>query len=85
MPFQIMPALKNSNRIIAVFMKVKEALIWRLAFSKPPPNLVESFVSPCGLLHRKITKKVVAQALITQAATKASSLDKINFQILQMI
>ncbi len=33
----------------------------------------------------RITEEVVAQALMTQAATKAPGPDKINFKILQMI
>ena len=66
-------------------MKAKEALIERSAFSKPPPNPIEPLVSPCGLLHTKVTEEVVTQVLMTQAATKAPDPDKINFQILRMI
>ena len=66
-------------------MKAKEALVRRSAFPKLPPNPVEPLVSPYGLLHTKVTEKVVAQALMTQAATKAPGPDKINFQILRMI
>lgn len=66
-------------------MKAKEALVKRLAFPKPSPNLFEPPVNLCGLAHTKITEETVDQALTNQAATMASSPDKINFQILQMI
>ena len=80
-----MPALKDSNGNIAVSIKAKKSLVRRSAFPKPPPNLVEYLVSPYKLLHTKVTKEVVAQALMTQSATKAPVSNKINFQILQMI
>ncbi len=83
--FRTTPALKDSDGNTALFMKAKEALVRRSAFPKPPPNPVESLVSPYGLLHRKVTEEVVVQALMTQVATKASGPDKINFQILRMI
>ena len=66
-------------------MKAKEALVRRSAFPKPPTNLIEPPVTSFGLAHTKITEEVIAQALMTQAATKAPGPDKINFQILQMI
>ena len=66
-------------------MKAKEALVRRSAFPKPPPNLFERPVTPRGVAHTKITEETVAQALKTQAATKAPGPDKINFPILQMI
>ena len=37
------------------------------------------------MIHTKITEETVAQALMTQSATKAPGPDKINFKILQMI
>ena len=83
--FQTTPALKDSDGNTAVSMKAKEALVRRSAFPKPPPNPIEPPISPYGLLHTKISEEVVAQALMTQAATKAPGPDKINFQILQMI
>lgn len=70
---------------MALFMKTKKTLIQKLAFSKPFTNLIESPVSSFGLAYTKITEKMVAQALITQAAIKAPGSDKINFQILQII
>ena len=70
---------------MAVSMKAKEALVRRSAFPKPPTNLVEPPVTSFGSAHTKISEEVVGQALMTQAATKASGPDKINFQILQMI
>lgn len=70
---------------MAIFMKVKEALVRKSAFPRPPPNLLESPAMPLGLAHTKVTEETVAQALLTQAATKAPGPDKINFQILQMI
>lgn len=66
-------------------MKAKKALVRRLAFPKLPPNLLKLLVISCGLVHTKITKETVAQALTIQAATKASSPDKLNFQVLQII
>lgn len=66
-------------------MKAKEALIRRSAFPTPPTNPVEPPTTSRGSAHTKITKKVVAQALMTQVARKAPGPDKINFQILQMI
>ncbi len=66
-------------------MKAKEALVRRLAFPKPSPNPVKPLVSLNGLFHTKVTEEVVAQALMTQEATKAPDPDKINFQILRMI
>ncbi len=66
-------------------MKAKEALVQRSAFPKPPTNLIEPPVTSFGLAHTKITEESVAQALMTQLATKAPGPDKINFPILQMI
>ncbi len=83
--FQTTPALKDSDKNMAVSMKAKEALIQRSALPKPPINLIEPLVTPFGSAHSKITKEVVALALIAQSTTKVSGLDKINFQILQMI
>ena len=83
--FKITPALKDSDRNMAVSMKVKEALVQKSAFPKPPGNFVEPLVISSGIAHIKINKKVIAQALMTQTITKAPSADKINFQTLQMI
>ena len=63
--FRTMPALKDSDGNTAVSMKAKEALVRRSAFPTPPLNTVEPLVSPHGLLHRKITEEVIAQALMT--------------------
>ena len=38
-----------------------------------------------GFAHTKITEDLVAEALMTQAITKAPGPDKINFQVLNMI
>ena len=70
---------------MAVSMKAKEALVRQVAFPRPPPNLLEPPAIPLGLAHTKITEETMAQALLTQAVTKAPGPDKINFQILQMI
>lgn len=83
--FKTTPALKDSNGNTAVFIKAKEALVRKSAFPKPLPNPIEPLVTPNGSFHTRITEEVVAQALMTQAATKASGPDKINFQILHMI
>ena len=66
-------------------MKATEALIQKLVFLKPPTNLIKLPITSFGSTHTKINERVVGQTLITQAATKALSLDKINFQILQII
>ncbi len=66
-------------------MKAKEALVRKSLFLKLPTSLVDPLVTFFGLAHIKITKKLVAQVLMTQAATKAPTQDKINFQILQIL
>ena len=83
--FRTTPTLKDSERNTAVSIKAKEALVRRSVFPKPPPSLLDSLVISSGLAHTKVTEQIVAQALTTQAATKAPGLDKINFQILQMV
>ena len=73
------PTLKDSDGNMAVSMRAKEALIWISAFPKPLANLVEPLVTSFGSAHTKINEEVVGQALMTQAATKASGPDMINF------
>ena len=80
--FKTTPALKDSERNIVVFMKAKEALVRKSAFSRPPPNFLETPAISLGLAHTKITEEIVGQALLTQEATKVSGPDKINFQVL---
>lgn len=80
-----MPAWKNSDRNTAISIKVQKVLVKRSAFPQLASNLVEPLVTFYGLLHTKITLKIVAQALMTQAATETPGLDKKNFQILQKI
>ena len=60
-------------------------MVRKSIFPKPLTNLIELPVISLGLAHTKITKEVVAQALVTQAATKAPGPNKINFQVLQII
>ncbi len=38
-----------------------------------------------GIVHLKITEEKIAYALMSQSATKVSSLSKINFQIIRML
>lgn len=76
---KIRPALKNSDRNTAVFMKDKETLIRKLAFPKPAPSLFELPITFSGLAYTKITEEIVAQVLIIQVATKAFGSDKVNF------
>ncbi len=83
--FRRTPALKDSDGNTAVSLKAKEVLVRRSAFLKPPTNLVVPSVTSFGSAYIKIIKEGVAQALVTQAITKAPGLDKINFQIFQMI
>ena len=66
-------------------MKAKKALVQQSVFPKPPTSLVQTPVTSSKLAHTKITKAIIAQALVTQARTKVSGPDKINFQILHMI
>lgn len=66
-------------------MKAKEVLAQKSTFSKPLTNYVIFPVTYFRLAHTKITEDVIAQALMTQVATKAPGPDKINFQNLQMI
>ena len=66
-------------------MKVKEAIVCKSAFPKPPINLGEPLFTYSGLTHAKVTQKVVFKAFMTQAATKAFGPNKMNFRILQMI
>ena len=66
-------------------MKAKEAMIQRSAFLKPPTYFIKPPVLFFGSAHANITEEIVPQRLMTQVVTKALGLDKINFQILQMI
>ena len=66
-------------------MKTKEAFVEKLEFPKSLTNLVKPLVISFGSAHTKINEEIVDQALMTQAATKASNPDKINFQILKII
>lgn len=64
---------------MVVFIKAKEALIRRSVFSKLLPNLVQPLISLYKLFYIKITKKVVAQVLMTQAIINAFGSNKIKF------
>lgn len=66
-------------------MKAKEAMVRKSAFPKPLTNLGKPPVTSSRLAHVQVTRKVISKALMTQAATKASGPNKINFRILQMI
>ncbi len=66
-------------------MKAKEDLVRKSAFPKPPISLDQELVITPGIAHKSVTKIEVAHALMSQSATKAPGLDKINFQILHMI
>lgn len=66
-------------------MRAKEALVRQSVFPKPATNIVESPATFFGLAHTKINEELLGQVLMTQAATKAPSPDKINFQILQFV
>lgn len=60
-------------------MKAEEVLARELAFPKLITSLIPTLVTSLGLAHTKVTKEVVAQALVTQAATKVPGPDKNNF------
>ena len=66
-------------------MKAKEKLICRSAFPKSPLSLKPEPAIPFGIAHKMITGINVAHTLMSQSAIKAPGLDKINFQVLQMI
>lgn len=77
--FRTTPVLKDVEGYIVIFMKTKEALVHKSTFSKPPKNLGKLPIPFSGIAYAKITQKVVSQALMTQAITKAPKPDKINF------
>lgn len=68
-----------------MFMKAKEVLIRKFAFSKLPVHLAESFDLFSRVPYKKVMEKVVSEDLMTQAAMKAFGSYKVNFQIRQMI
>lgn len=67
---------------MAVFIKAKEALVKKLTFLKPLPNLIKLLVTFNKSFYIKITEEIVAQTLMTLATTKVFGTDKINFPIL---
>ena len=63
--FRTTSALKDIERNIAVIMKVKEALVRKSAFPKPPIGLAEPPVISPGMAHIKVTEEAISQVLIT--------------------
>lgn len=74
-----MIALKDKNRNIIIFIKVKKTLIWKSVFLKLLTNFIIPLVTFFKLSHIKITKEIIAQKLMIQVVTKAFGLNKINF------
>lgn len=60
-------------------MKAKKAMVQRSVFLKLPIYLIKYLVIFFESTHVNITKEVVGQTFMTQAATKDSSPDMINF------
>lgn len=83
--FKTTLALKDTEGYIAVTMKVKETLVRKPTFLKPARSFAEPQVLFLGIVHLKVIKKVVSEALMTQATMKVFGPDKIYFQILQII
>lgn len=63
-------------------MKDKKALVRKSAFSRSLSNFLELPTISLGLAYTKLTEKIVAQALLTQVASKVLDLNIINFQVL---
>ena len=61
-------------------MKAKKTLVRRSIFCKPLPNLLELLVMSLRLAYTKITDKTVIQI-----ATNTFGIDRINYQVLEMI
>lgn len=66
-------------------MKTKEALVKKTAFPKPPATNNAQAIVVSEIAHKKVSKKVIKQALMTQSISKALRLDKFNFSILCLI
>lgn len=83
--FETTPAWKDLPGYNAVFIKVNEALGYTLAFPKLTKYLGEPLITFPGMDNGKFIQESVFQALITQAEAKATGLDKMNFQVLQVL
>ena len=62
--------LKNPEGNVAISMKGKEALVSRSVFPKPPKSLGPGPVVLPGIAHKGVTEVEVANALMSQSATK---------------
>ena len=82
---KITPTLKDLERNTTTFIRVKEVLVYKLAFSKPPINFWPDPKIEPETTHIRTTKSNMSQALFCQLATKAVSPNKINFLIVRMI
>lgn len=83
--FKTIPALKDSLRNIAISIKDKKAIVQKTTF---PPLLKSTLKEPripVDIARLAITEKQIYNALIVQSTQKATSPDKINFEILHMI
>lgn len=66
--FEIILALKNSDKNAAISIKAKKFLIKRLAISKSLFNIFKLLVIFQKIAYIKITQKIIAQVLTIQAA-----------------
>lgn len=66
-------------------IKEKEALLYKLAFLKPPHSISLELRIRARIAHIDITEKKIFYALISQFAKKALGSNKIIFQILCII
>ena len=66
-------------------MKAKQVLVLRSIFFKLLTNLIKTPFTSLEIAYTKINENVIGQAFMTQAGIKITSLDKIKFQIWQMI
>ena len=55
------------------------------AFPKTPTSNNAQAVVVFGITHKKVSKRVIEQALMTQSTLKAPEPDKFNFSILRLI
>lgn len=74
-----MPALKNTERNIAISINIKKDFIRRSAFPKPLLSLDSRSVIVLKIVYKKVPKIEIAHSLISQCIAKAFGPNKINF------
>lgn len=83
--FKTTLALKDLMEKIAISMKRKEILVYKLAILKFLRSIGPELHIKAGIAYMDIKEKKISLILISQSAKKAPSPDKINFWILYMI